>query len=30
MIKNLKIAAQQALDALDAPRSEQVRYIAML
>ena len=30
MMKNLKFAAQQALDALDVPRSEQVRYIAML
>ena len=30
MMKNLMIAAQQAPDALDVPRSEQVRYIAML
>ena len=30
MMKNLRITAQQALDALDVPRSEQARYIAML
>ena len=30
MVKNLQITAQQALDALDVPRSEQARYIAML
>ncbi len=30
MVKNLKITAQQALDTLDVPRSEQARYIAML
>lgn len=30
MVKNLQITAQQALDALDVPRSEQARYISML
>jgi hypothetical protein len=30
MTKNLKITAQQALDVLDVPKSEQTRLIAML
>lgn len=30
MVKNLRITAQQALDALDVPKSEQARYLTLL
>ena len=30
MIKNLKLTAQQAMDALDIPTAEQQRYLKML
>ena len=30
MIKNLKLSAQQAMDALDIPTAEQQRYLKML